>query len=101
MLASKFVNPVTLPPGRARFGTMPEETGSATFTNTIGMVLVARRSAIVGGVDLAKSISGLKAINSLADASASAMLAPDQRYAIAILRPSLVKLSGPGNDFSL
>jgi hypothetical protein len=38
MLYSKLVNPVALPPGRARLWTMPAPTGSARFVNTIGMV---------------------------------------------------------------
>src|SRR5262245_43810503 len=33
---SSAVNPVTLPPGRARLATNPEPTGSVTWTNTIG-----------------------------------------------------------------
>src|SRR5262249_3250095 len=35
------VNPVTLPPGRARLSTNPAPTGSGTFVNTIGTVRVA------------------------------------------------------------
>ena len=35
---SKLVKPVTLPPGRARFSTMPSLTGSGTMVNTIGTV---------------------------------------------------------------
>ena len=33
---SKLVNPVTLPPGRARLATKPPPTGSPTATNTTG-----------------------------------------------------------------
>ena len=69
--------------------TLVETTLHTVLENlTIGMVLVARCSAIVGGVDRPKRISGLNAINSLAYISASAMSAPDHRYAMAILRPS-------------
>src|SRR2546430_13328334 len=32
----RSVNPVALPPGRARLSTKPAPTGSVTFTNTIG-----------------------------------------------------------------
>ena len=48
--ASKLVKPVTLPPGRARFCTRPDASGSATTTNTIGVVVVSARKATVGGV---------------------------------------------------
>src|SRR5262245_66433733 len=37
---SKLVNPVTLPPGRAKLATKPSPMGSATDTNTIEMQLV-------------------------------------------------------------
>src|SRR6266498_3489703 len=43
-------NPVTLPPGRARFATKPEPIGSETTAKTIGMVRVCCSSAAVGGV---------------------------------------------------
>ena len=52
---SKCMNPVTLPPGRARLATKPLPTGLPTSTNTIGIVRVrcrfpgdepARRGAI-------------------------------------------------------
>src|SRR5262249_36689800 len=35
------MNPVELPPGRARLETKPLPIGSATFTNTIGIVRVS------------------------------------------------------------
>ena len=41
MLYSKLVNPVALPPGRARLWTNPAPTGSVTFSITTGMVRVA------------------------------------------------------------
>ena len=40
MLNSNWVNPVVLPPGRARLATKPRLTGSVASTNTIGTVLV-------------------------------------------------------------
>ena len=39
MLTSKFVKPVTLPDGHAKFVTTPLITGSLNNTNTIGIVL--------------------------------------------------------------
>ena len=47
---SKSANPVTLPPGRARLVAKPLAIGSATFTNTIGIVCVSRAKAPVTGV---------------------------------------------------
>ena len=44
MLYSNRVNPVALPPGRARLSTNPPPTGSATNANTIGTVRVVCRS---------------------------------------------------------
>src|SRR5262245_5452953 len=47
---SKFVKPVTLPPGRARLGTKPLPAGSVTCTNTVGNVVVSLRSSASTGV---------------------------------------------------
>src|SRR5882724_1339305 len=52
------VNPVTLPPGRAKFGTMPSATGSATCTNTIGTERVAWATAMAAGPPQATIMSG-------------------------------------------
>jgi hypothetical protein len=41
-IGSKAWNPVILPPGRARLATNPLSTGSPTWMNTIGIVLVSR-----------------------------------------------------------
>jgi len=38
---SKKLNPVALPPGRARLCTRPSPTGSVTPTNTMGMFFVS------------------------------------------------------------
>src|SRR5215469_5185366 len=43
---SKLVNPVMLPPGRAKLETKPCPIGSPTTTNTIGIVLVSFRTAV-------------------------------------------------------
>jgi hypothetical protein len=45
MLYSKFMKPVTLPPGRARLSTKPPPTGSPTTGNTTGTVRVACSNA--------------------------------------------------------
>jgi hypothetical protein len=64
-----FVNPVTLPPGRASDATKPLPTGSETWANTIGSVRVSRRSAATVGVVTAKMTSGCSATNSFAEAA--------------------------------
>jgi hypothetical protein len=43
---SEVINPVVLPPGRARLATRPPPTGSVTLANTIGTLLVALCSAL-------------------------------------------------------
>ena len=55
------VNPVMLPPGRARLATKPRPTGSFTRAQTIGMVLVNFCSAAITGVLLARITSGFSA----------------------------------------
>ena len=52
------MNPVILPPGRARLSTKPLPTGSETTTNTMGIVPASRPSAATTGVLLASSTSG-------------------------------------------
>jgi len=69
MLTSKLVNPVTLPPGRARFVTTPLATGSRTNAKTIGIMAVARCNARVAGVLFTNRTSGASAISSAAWAS--------------------------------
>src|SRR5262252_8898769 len=66
MLYSKFVKPVTLPPGRARLWTKPAPTGSATFENTIGMVRVACSSGHIGTLPTDMITSGANATSSSA-----------------------------------
>ena len=43
--------PVTFPPGRAKLSTSPTPTGSATFTNTMGIVGVACLAARAAGAE--------------------------------------------------
>ena len=64
--ASKALKPVMLPPGRARLATKPWPIGSATLTNTIGIVRVWRRSPSRDGVVSARSTSEPRATNSAA-----------------------------------
>src|SRR6516164_6330355 len=54
---SKFVNPVRLPPGRARLCTTPAVTGSLSCTNTVGVVRVVSLTAAATGVGLARITS--------------------------------------------
>ena len=64
---SKIVNPLALPPGRARLLTNPAPTGSMTIANTIGTVRVACRSGATVAVPVpARMTSGASATNSAA-----------------------------------
>ena len=65
-LYSKFMKPVTLPPGRAMESTIPAPTGSETVTNTIGTVRVIDCRAVTLGVVLARTMSGASAMSSAA-----------------------------------
>src|SRR5207249_3760498 len=47
---TRFVRPVTFPPGRARLATTPSATGSGTRVMTMGIVDVARFAATVSRV---------------------------------------------------
>src|SRR5262249_48288541 len=80
------VKPVRLPPGCARFGTSPWQTGSVTCVNTIGTAPLCSRSAVVTGVLLAKIKSGAMASSSAAW-SCNTLPSPAQRYSIERLRP--------------
>ena len=66
MLLTKVVMPVMLPPGRAKLSTKPLSAGSPTFTNTIGIELVAFRSGTRAAVVIARIASGLIATSSAA-----------------------------------
>ena len=46
VVASNILDPVRLPPGRARLATKPLATGSCICVNTIGMVRVSRCNVV-------------------------------------------------------
>src|SRR5262249_52108915 len=62
-LGSRFVNPVVLPPGRARLATKPWATGSLTPVNTIGTVCVACCAPRRAEMALARIRSGARLSN--------------------------------------
>ena len=64
---SNSVNPVMLPPGRARLSTKPAPTGSATSTNIVGVAENICRIAAVAGLPDATTMSGCS-LNRLAAA---------------------------------
>src|SRR5262245_14678682 len=83
---SRKVNPVTLPPGRARLETYPAPTGSLTFTNTIGNVRVTSCTAAVAALPPVRMTSGASATISAAylrDLAASAAPANVDLYVAA------------------
>jgi hypothetical protein len=58
-MPASTVNPVTLPPGRARLAASPSATGSEV-TVTIGIVVVVARNAAAILPEPAKTTSGLR-----------------------------------------
>src|SRR6516165_6554931 len=58
--ASNVANPVMFPPGWLSAATKPLATGSLTFTMTIGIIRVSRRTAAVAGLVLVAMMSGCK-----------------------------------------
>ena len=87
-LYSNSMNPVVLPPGQAKLSTKPPPTGSATRTNTIGIVRVTRRNAATPGLPLARMISGLSATNSAAYLRSKSSLFSPQRISSCTSRPA-------------
>jgi hypothetical protein len=81
------INPVALPPGRARLSTKPPLTGSPMFENTIGTVRVACSNGPTAEVPEARMTSGASATNSTACLRISARLVVAQRVSICTLRP--------------
>ena len=61
-------SPVMFPPGRARLAAKPLLIGSPTAAVTMGIVVVARRSASTGGVPSVTMTSGLAFTSSAASA---------------------------------
>jgi hypothetical protein len=76
---SVVMNPVTLPPGRARLATKPAPIGSATPANTIGISRVVCRNAATTGVEPARSASGRRPTSSLAKVRTRSKSAATQR----------------------
>ena len=88
-LYSSVINPVALPPGRARLSTRPAPTGSAMTGNTIGTVRVVCSNGRTVEVPYARITSGPSATNSAACLRMSSALAPAQRVSIRTLRPMI------------
>ena len=84
---------VALGGAAGRLATNPGPTGSATITNTIGIVRVSRCSAAVPGVHCARITSGCRATNSFAKVRVRFTSPPPQRTSIRRLRPSVQPLS--------
>src|SRR5262249_40110247 len=73
---SKIMKPVALPPGSARLATKPAPTGSATVTNTIGIVRVAYSNGAAVAVPVPPMrTSGARATHSAACLRMSSALA--------------------------
>ena len=87
-LYSNCTKPVALPPGRERLSTNPEPTGSGTFANTIGIILVAWSNGPTLAPPVATRTSGASVTSSAAYLRMSSALPAPQRYSTRKLRPS-------------
>ena len=85
MLYSNTMNPVALPPGRARLSTKPAATGSTTIGKTIGTVRVASSNGPTVEAPWARMTSGVSATNSAACLRMSVALVVAQRVSIRTL----------------
>jgi len=95
---TKVAKPVTFPPGRERLCTRPIPTGSATATNTIGMVAVADFRAEAACGPAATNTSGLRAIRSATEV-ASRSGGWEKRYSTVRFLPSIQPWScSPSNN---
>src|SRR5262249_12087263 len=65
-LRGAFLNPVALPPGRARLSTMPAPTGSTAAENTIGTVRVPCNNCATCAAPVVQTTPGESAPNSAA-----------------------------------
>ncbi len=83
---SKFASPVMLPPGRARFATMPTPSGSEIPTKTTGIEFVASRTAFRTDVPKATMIAGAEVTSSAT--TARILEGSVHRSTMWILRPS-------------
>jgi hypothetical protein len=81
--------PMTFPPGRAKLATSPTPTGSATFTNTMGIVGVACLAARAAGAEWATMTSTLSWTNSATSAGYASFRPCDARNSIARFWPSV------------
>ena len=87
---AKLVNPVTLPPGRARLSTRPAATGSEPLAITIGIVVVAFLTANATGVAVTTIRSTLRRTSSAASSGRrSGPLFSPNRYSMVIFFPSI------------
>ena len=85
---SKAVNPVVLPPGRAKLSTKPAPTGSMTPPNTIGTVRVACCTVATLKLVSVRMTSGASATSSAAYLRAASILPAVQRTSRRALWPS-------------
>jgi hypothetical protein len=82
------VEPVILPPGRARDSTSPAPTGSALAGITMGMVVVARRAACTATVGWATRTSTPRRTSSVANPGRRSYRPSADRHSSRTVRPS-------------
>ena len=81
-------SPVTLPPGRAKLAITPPRMGSAPNAKTMGMTSVACLNVLTA-IEVETMTSTLSRTNSAAISAWRAGFPSDQRYSIAMVRPSI------------
>src|SRR5262249_28830221 len=84
-----LVNPVTLPPGRARLSTNPVPTGSPAAAMTIGVAVVTFLAGRVSVAPLVTMISTSRWTNSAARSGRRLFLPSAYRYSMTMFCPSI------------
>jgi hypothetical protein len=89
ILYSSSMNPVVLPPGRAKLATKPAPTGSTTDVNTTGNFVIDCCSAPTDGLPDAKMASGMSATSSSAYSRIRLATPAPHRMSILMFPPSV------------
>ena len=91
--ADRKFTPVALPPGRARFATRPNLTGSSLTENTVGTVEVAALASNAGALPDVAITATRRRTRSAASAGKRSIWSSAQRYSIATFSPSVYPAS--------
>jgi hypothetical protein len=84
-----MLDPVTLPPGRAKPTTRPAATGSAAAAMTMGIVFVAVFTACMAGVEVTTTTVTLRRSNSAASLGSLSCFPSAYLYSMAMFSPTM------------